>query len=183
MDPGARPPRPSVDSPPPALFFSIFSRIFWHLFFDYFQDRFLAPTWPPKPLKIDQKSMPRCLPFSIPFFDRFLIVFGTQLRPLKTPKSLIFHWFFKVFLLFGLFKLMSTFGPKWIASWVHFGSIRACFAAMLAPSRAILAPSWHHLASSWAILGPSWAILVPSWAILGLSWGHLLAILGHLGLA
>ena len=39
----------------------------------------LGPTWPPKSTKIDEKSMPRCLPMLTSFFDRFLIDVYSQL--------------------------------------------------------------------------------------------------------
>ena len=49
--------------------------------------RFSTPTWLPKSTKIDQKSMPRCLPMLTSFFDRFLIDFGSQLGPPNLEKS------------------------------------------------------------------------------------------------
>ena len=55
-------------------------------------------------------------------FDRFLIEFPSQLRHLRTPKLLIFHWFFKAFLKNRLLKLISIFGPIWMPTWLRFAS-------------------------------------------------------------
>ena len=41
------------------------------------------PTCLPKSIKIQEKSMPRCHPSWTPFFDRFLVGFGSQLPPPK----------------------------------------------------------------------------------------------------
>ena len=49
--------------------------------------RFCFPTWVPKSTKIDEKSMPSCLPILTSFFDRFLIDFGSQLGPPEPKKS------------------------------------------------------------------------------------------------
>ena len=49
--------------------------------------RFCFPTWVPKPIKIDEKSMPSCLPILTSFFDRFLIDVGSQLGPPEPKKS------------------------------------------------------------------------------------------------
>ena len=49
--------------------------------------RFSIPTCLPKSTKIDQKSMPRCLPMLNSFFDRFLIDFCFQLGPPEPKKS------------------------------------------------------------------------------------------------
>ena len=40
------------------------------------------PTCLPKSTKIQEKSMPRCHPSWTPFFDRFLVGFGSQLGPI-----------------------------------------------------------------------------------------------------
>ena len=40
------------------------------------------PTCLPKSIKIQEKSMPRCHPSWTPFFDRFLVGFGSQLGPI-----------------------------------------------------------------------------------------------------
>ena len=57
-----------------------FSSLFRCLFGSIFA-RFSTPTCLPKSTKIDQKSMPRCLPLLTSFFDRFLIDFCSQLGP------------------------------------------------------------------------------------------------------
>ena len=49
--------------------------------------RFCFPTWVPKSTKIDEKSMPSCLPILTSFFDRFLIDVGSQLGPPEPKKS------------------------------------------------------------------------------------------------
>ena len=49
--------------------------------------RFCLPTWVPKSIKIDEKSMPSCLPILTSFFDRFLIDVGSQLGPPEPKKS------------------------------------------------------------------------------------------------
>ena len=59
--------------------------------------RFSTPSWLPKSTKIHEKSMPRCTSFCMPFFDRILIDFCSQLRPTKPQKSLIFQCFFNIF--------------------------------------------------------------------------------------
>ena len=46
-------------------------------------DGFSIPTWHPKPIKIVQKSMPRCIPSWTRFFYWFLVDFYFQLRPLN----------------------------------------------------------------------------------------------------
>ena len=72
-------PRRTQDAPrrlQDAFFFASFFR---HLFGSIF-DRFSAPTWYRKSIKIAQKSMPRCLPSWNPFFDRFLL-------PTSTPET------------------------------------------------------------------------------------------------
>ena len=45
------------------------------------------PTWLPKSIKIQEKSMPRCHPSWTPFFNRCLIDFCSQLRPPESQKS------------------------------------------------------------------------------------------------
>ena len=44
---------------------------------------FSIPTWHPKPTKILQESMPRCIPSWTPFCDWFLVDVYFQLRPLN----------------------------------------------------------------------------------------------------
>ena len=47
----------------------------------------MAPTWPSKSTNINEKSMPRCLPIMISFFDRFLVDFCSQLGPPNQENS------------------------------------------------------------------------------------------------
>ena len=63
-----------------------FSSLFRCLFGSIFV-RFSTPTCLPKSTKIDQKSMPRCLPILVSFFDHFLMGFCSQLRPPEPQKS------------------------------------------------------------------------------------------------
>ena len=63
--------------------------------------------------QIEEKSIPKgiknsiskCIPSWIAFFDRFLIDFGSQLVTPEPTKSLKFYWFYKHFLLCGIFKI------------------------------------------------------------------------------
>ena len=103
-------------------FFAIFSVTFFRSLLGPIFDRFWVPSWGPKLTKIEQKSMPKCIPFSIPFFDRFLVDFGTQLRPPETKKSLIFHRFSYSFWKNRSSKLISIFDPVFAPTWLHFGS-------------------------------------------------------------
>ena len=45
----------------------------------------LDPSWGPKPTKIDQKSMPRCIQIVHRFSDRFLIDFWSMLGSIWAP--------------------------------------------------------------------------------------------------
>ena len=57
--------------------------------------------------------MPRGTPSWTSNFNRFWIDFGSQLvtpEPTKSPK---FYWFYKHFLLCGIFKIRSNFDPFW----------------------------------------------------------------------
>ena len=99
---------------------------FLYHFFDAFLcsilGPFCLPTWPPKPSKIDQKSMLKSLPFLLAFFDRFLINFWSQLRSPKTKKSLKFYLFYNIFCKMGFPKLRSIFEPLLVPTWLHFTS-------------------------------------------------------------
>ena len=108
-----RPPRRLQD----ALTFASF---FWSFFGSIF-DRILVPTWPPKQRKIETKSVSRWDPFGTSISDRFLIDFWTQLPPPGSQKTLIFHWFYKVFWKIGPSKLGSIFDTFWVPTWLHFG--------------------------------------------------------------
>ena len=81
--PGSAPPR--VGGWPFFVFQPIFSLLFLPSFFGCFLGsifgRFSAPTWHQKSIKIDQKSMPRCLPSWALFFDRFLVDCGANFDP------------------------------------------------------------------------------------------------------
>ena len=103
------------------LFGICFSMPFWLDFLSIF-DPNLAPTWPPKSTKINEKSMPRCLPKMTSFFDRFLIDFCSQFGPPEPQKSLKFYCFFNVFLIFGVLNIRSILGSIWVPTWLHFGS-------------------------------------------------------------
>ena len=70
----------------------------------------MAPSWPPKSTKIHEKSMPRGFPKLSSFFDRFLIDFYSQLRPLEPSKSLFILRKNKVFSKNRLSKLASILG-------------------------------------------------------------------------
>ena len=74
-----RSPRPE----PPPFFFPPFFRCL----FASILAPFCLPTWPPKPTKIKEKWVPRCLPMLTSFFDRFLLGFCSQLRPPEPQKS------------------------------------------------------------------------------------------------
>ena len=123
--------------------------------------RFGFPTWLPKSTKIDEKSMPRCLPMLTSFFDRFFIDFCSQLGPPEPPKSLKLYWFYKHFWLCGIFNIRSNFDPILVPTWLQFcqnppkpfqKTIPRCikslidfcidFFSILAPSRD---PSWGHV--------------------------------------
>ena len=55
-------------------------------------------------------------------FNRFLIDFGSELVTPEPPKSLKFHWFYKHFLLCGLFKIRSNFDPILVPTYFRFPS-------------------------------------------------------------
>jgi len=80
----------------------------------------LDPTWPPKTIKIDEKSMPRGLRMLTCFFDRFWIDFCSQLRPPEPLKS----WFSlrenEVFSKHRLLKITSIWVRFWRPSCLHF---------------------------------------------------------------
>ena len=73
----------------------IFSSFFQCLFRSIF-GRFSTPTWLPKSTKINQKSMPRCLPMLTSFFDRSLNDFCSQLT--TASKSIKIQFFYNLFL-------------------------------------------------------------------------------------
>ena len=66
--------------------------------------------------------MSRCLPFLLPFFDRFPIDLGSQLRPPKSKKSLELYWFYSVFCKMSLSKLRSIFDTILMPTWTDFAS-------------------------------------------------------------
>ena len=80
---------------------------------------FCFPTCPQKSTKIQEKSMPRCHPSWTPFFDRFLVGFGSQLGPIWSKRhdfSLGKIKFFEK----SAFKVHIDF-------WSHFGLNLASF--------------------------------------------------------
>ena len=88
-----------------------------------FQHRFLsvlASFWKakmaPKSNQNRKKSASRAFPFRHRFLYRFLTDFWSQLGPSEPPKSLKFHWFLFVFLIFGVFNLRSIWGPILVPS-------------------------------------------------------------------
>ena len=80
---------PSWDVVLPILTPFFFASFFRCLFESIF-GRFCFPTWFPKSSKIDQKSMPRCLPMLTLIFDRVLIDFCSQLRSTPGAFKIIF---------------------------------------------------------------------------------------------
>ena len=80
------PPR-QPKTPPRCLLIKFFLASVFQCLFGSIFDPNLAPTWPPKPTKIHEKSMPRCLPIMTSFFDRFLIDFCSQLGPPNPENS------------------------------------------------------------------------------------------------
>ena len=57
-----------------------------------------GPSWAPKSIKIDKKSIPKCMLFLHPFWDRFLNDLGSILAPKMEPKmptkfNVFWHWF------------------------------------------------------------------------------------------
>ena len=45
-----------------------------------------GPSWAPKSIKIDKKSIPKCMQILHPFWDRFLSYFWSILAPKMDPK-------------------------------------------------------------------------------------------------
>ena len=64
--------------------------------------------------------MPRDNPSWTSYFDRFWIDFGSQLVTPEPTKSLKFYWFYKHFLLCGLFKIKSNFDPMLVPTCLRF---------------------------------------------------------------
>ena len=95
-----------------------FSSLFRCLFGSIFAP-FSTPTWLPKSTKIDEKSMPRCLPMLTSFFDRFLIDFYSQLGPPEPSKYRFFLRKNKVFSK----KAFSQLIPIFDGFWCQLGSI------------------------------------------------------------
>ena len=92
--PPPRGPRPPPSRHVGASYCDFFAILLPFVFSSFFRCRFGAilarfcfPTWLPKSTKIDEKSMPRCLPILISFFGRFLMGFCSQLRPPEPQKS------------------------------------------------------------------------------------------------
>ena len=101
--------------PPNRLLFGIcFSMPFWIDFLSMFVPN-LAPTWPPKSIKIHEKSMPRYLPIMTSSFNPFLIDFYCQLRPPQPSKSLFFlrkKSFFQKFAFRSWDRFLTDFGAN-----------------------------------------------------------------------
>ena len=74
-------------TPPDASCLPSFFRCFFGSCFCRFFMPTSLPTCLPKSTKIDEKSMPRCLPMLTSFFDRFGIDFYCQLAPPEPQKS------------------------------------------------------------------------------------------------
>ena len=123
----------------------------------------------------------RCIPSWSPRSFRFLVDFSFQLRPPKTKKTLIFHWFFKVFSKIGLWKVTSILEQKnhqkttknqpkihqksilW-ASWGRLGRVSGRLGRVLRRLGRALARLGGILGASWRVLarlGASWARLEP----------------------
>ena len=66
--------------------------------------------------------MPRDNPSWTSYFDRFWIDFGSQLVTAEPTKSLKFYWFYKHFLLCGIFKIRSNFDSILVPTCFHFSS-------------------------------------------------------------
>merc|ERR1712115_6054 len=81
--------------------------------------RVSLPPWLPKSTKIDEKSMPRCLPMLTSFFDRFLIDFYSQLGP---PESSKYRFFLRKNKVFSK-KTFSQLIPIFYGFWCQLGSI------------------------------------------------------------
>ena len=81
--------------------------------------RFCLPTWLQKSTNIGEKSMPRCIPSWIPFLDRFLVDFCSQLPPIESQSQGFSEG--KIhFLKTRLSNLTSIFDPIWVPTWLHF---------------------------------------------------------------
>ena len=74
-----------------SAFFAILVTFFFQHFFDAFLDKFVvrfsSRTCFPKSTKIDQKSMPRCIPMLTSFLDRFLLAFYSQIATPEPKES------------------------------------------------------------------------------------------------
>ena len=66
--------------------------------------------------------MPRDNPSWTSYFDRFWIDFGSQLVTPEPTKSLKFYWFYRHFLLCGIFKIRSSFDSILVPTCFHFSS-------------------------------------------------------------
>ena len=74
------------------------------------------PEPPPKPIKIEEKLIPKGTLFWTSNFDRFLLQLGAP----EPPKSLKLYWFYKHFLLWAIFKIRSTFESILVPTCLHF---------------------------------------------------------------
>ena len=108
----------------------------------------LGPSW-------DRKKMHPVLEST---FVSFFVDFSFQLRPPKTKKTLIFHWFFKVFSKIGLWKLTSILEQK-----IHQKTTKN---QPKIHQKSILWASWGRLGASWARLGASCGLF---WVVFGAS--------------
>ena len=92
-----------------AILLPFFFTSFFRCLFASILGRFCLPTCLPKSTKIDEKSMPRCLPMLTSFFDRFLIDFYSQLGPPEPSKCRFFLRKNKVFFKKSLFANDTNF--------------------------------------------------------------------------
>ena len=95
--------------------------------------------------------MPRGNPSWTSNFNRFWIDFGSQLVTPEPTKSLKSHWFYKHFLLCGIFKIRSNFDPILVQTWMDFGFEN--------PPKSALGRLLGRLVAVLGCLWPSWKAL------------------------
>ena len=85
----------------------------------------LTPSWPPKSKKINEKSMPRCLPKLSWIFDRFVIDLWSMFLPTSTCATfqiIVFPMEKRSFFMKSLFEVLSMLNFILMPTWNHLAS-------------------------------------------------------------
>ena len=110
--------------------------------------------------------MPRDNPSWTSYFDRFWIDFGSQLVTPEPTKSLKFYWFYKHFLLCGIFEIWSSFDSILVPTCFHFSSQNRPISLPESISKAIdvsidfRIDFYTVLAATWIPFGPQVGVIL-----------------------